>query len=642
MSKNTPGRPEDTTEGRRPDAPSPADTVRPEGWAAELRQKRPIMPSSDDKPATNDVGADLAETFAAWGAAPSGGDEGEGGNTRTAPHNQTGGADTEIPAGPADADADGVADLAELFGVDEGPSGGDAGWQETPIAPRERVTNNLQPRPTPPPPPVTREDAARRQREAQLRYYEEVASQQSNLDDVRQELMRAGIVTEEDEAEAQTAEAVINEQRMQLFSDYLDKVREALQGKNIRFELTTDPDVDARQRARLDDIVRSVAVEGWVGGVADQAWFENLVHDLYDELIGLGPIAPLWRDPTVTEIMVNSWNDIWVERSGRLYQTKVRFRSEEHAINVAKRLAEVVSDRALNYTQPLVTAVLPNSRVAIGFGTIVGETLAIAIRKFAKILSIDQLIGFGALTEEMKEFLSDAVVGRTNIIVSGGTGSGKTTLINNLSSFVPHNERIITIEDAYELDLQHPHVVRFQTKEKASADDQVSITTSDLLRHSLRMRPDRIIVGEVRDGDAAVTLLEAANTGHDGTMTTVHANSAEAATTRLIDLFRRSSGAPSDVAAAEVSSAFELVVHVARRSIGSETRRFVTEIAEIVGYDHGTSTVTLRPLYVGEFKRTEDGRGDTEFRHVGGLLPEGRVADKMSQVGIDPTRWIEQ
>src|SRR5690606_13130819 len=152
--------------------------------------------------------------------------------------------------------------------------------------------------------------------------------------------------------------------------DYLDKVREALQGKNIRFELTTDPDVDARQRAQLDDIVRSVAVEGWVGGVTDQAWFENLVHDLYDELIGLGPIAPLWRDPTVTEIMVNSWNDIWVERSGRLYQTKVRFRSEEHAINVAKRLAEVVSDRALNYTQPLVTAVLPNSRVAIGFGTI--------------------------------------------------------------------------------------------------------------------------------------------------------------------------------------------------------------------------------------------------------------------------------
>lgn len=538
-------------------------------------------------------------------------------------------------------EAEATTDLADLFG-DGDPSvprtelSSEAGGG---IAPRARVTNNLPPRTTPPPPPVTRDDAARRQREAQLRYYEQVPADRDDLDEVKAELIRAGVVSALDEGQENTAAAVSTRERDELFEVYLGKVRDALQGKNIRFELTTDDEVEARQRGILSDIVRSVVVDDWSGGVKDDRWFEDLVGDLYDEMIGLGPIAPLWRDETITEIMVNSWDDVWVEVAGRLSPTRVRFRSEAHAIDVAKRLAEVVSDRALTQTTPLVTAVLPNSRVAIGFGSIVGETLAIAIRKFAAILQIDKLIEFGALTPEMADFLSDAVKGRTNIIVSGGTGSGKTTLINNLSSFIPHNERVITIEDAYELDLQHPHVVRFQTKEKASADDEVSITTSNLLRHSLRMRPDRIIVGEVRDGDAAVTLLEAANTGHDGTMTTVHANSAEAACTRLVDLFRRSSGAPSDVAAAEVASAFEMVVHVARRSLGDETRRFVTEIAEISGYNQDSGTLELRPLFEGQFARGEDGRGDTEFRRVGGLESQGRIADKMTQVGIDPRRW---
>lgn len=423
--------------------------------------------------------------------------------------------------------------------------------------------------------------------------------------------------------------------RHQRFDQYLAAAREMLQERNIDFDLSSDPAVDASQKAVLMNHMASIAVDMGAGGAGHESdWLVHLVDDIYDEVIGLGPIAPAWRDPDVSEIMVNGWNEVYVEKRGTIYRTDVSFRSPEHAITVAKRLAEVVSDRAITKATPLVNAVLPGSRVAIAFGSIVDGELAISIRKFGKLLSFDDLIKGGSLDLHMMDFLRDAVAARTNIIVSGGTGSGKTTLINNLSAFIDEGERVLTIEDTFELNLLNSHVVALQSRAKASADDQVDITIADLLKHSLRMRPDRIIVGEVRASDAAQTLLEAANTGHDGTMTTLHANSAELATDRLGDLFRRASGAPDDVAKAEVASAFELVVHVTRR----RGRRFVTEISEIVGVDRGESRFILNRIFEGDLEINGDW-SDTVFRRVNPLHPDSRVRHKMEEAGIDPSRW---
>ena len=259
-------------------------------------------------------------------------------------------------------------------------------------------------------------------------------------------------------------------------------------------------------------------------------------------------------------------------------------------------LALKVSDRAVSRAIPLVTAELPSARVTFAFGAVVKGGLSITIRKFRPLLGLEDLLRYGSLDEAMVAFLSDAVRARAGILVSGGTGTGKTTIVNLLSSFIPDTERVVSIEDAFELKLANTHVVSLQTKEASSLDDTVSVSLSELLRNTLRMRPDRIIVGEIREGAGAMVMLSAASTGHDGTLTTVHANSADGAVNeRLPDLIRQSRGGlETETILRSIINAFDLVIHVTRTRDG---RRYLSEVSALCGIVDGR--IELQPVFSG-------------------------------------------
>jgi pilus assembly protein CpaF len=325
---------------------------------------------------------------------------------------------------------------------------------------------------------------------------------------------------------------------------------------------------------------------------------EPVLDLIVDEVTGISVIGEYYRDPDVNEILVDRWDTVSVERLGRLERTPIRFRDPQHAESTARGLALKISDRAVSRSIPLVTAELPSARVTFAFGAVVKGGLSVTIRKFRELLSLEDLLAYGTLNEAMVEFLRDAVAARSSILVSGGTGTGKTTIINLLSTFIPDSERVITIEDAFELKLANNHVVSLQTKEASSLDDTVSVTLADLLRNTLRMRPDRIIVGEIREGEGAMVMLTAANTGHDGTITTIHANSAEAAMNeRLPDLVRQErSGMDDGVVLRSVSGAFDIVLQVLKSRNG---RRYISEISNVAGADPRNSRIVLEPIFIG-------------------------------------------
>ena len=258
----------------------------------------------------------------------------------------------------------------------------------------------------------------------------------------------------------------------------------------------------------------------------------RIVADICDEILGLGPIEPLLKDETITEVMINGPKKIFVERKGKLQLTNVQFHDDDHLMTIIERIVSPLG-RRIDESSPLVDARLADgSRVnaIVPPLSLIGP--CVTIRKFTKNpLSIDNLVGFGTLSEEMAEFLEACVKARLNIMVSGGTGSGKTTTLNVLSSFIPDQERIVTIEDAAELRLQQQHVVTLESR-PANLEGRGAITIRDLVRNALRMRPDRIIVGEVRSGEA-LDMLQAMNTGHDGSLTTGHANSPRDILSRL-------------------------------------------------------------------------------------------------------------
>jgi pilus assembly protein CpaF len=344
----------------------------------------------------------------------------------------------------------------------------------------------------------------------------------------------------------------------------------------------------------------------------------------YCEYINISVLGVLWFDDAVTEILIDDWNSISVEIGGRLYKTDTAFRDITHAKDVARRLSRAFSDRELTTANPLVTAELPGARVTFAIDTVVKTGISVSIRKFSKLIDMKGLRNVGALSDEMFGFLDLAVAARANVLVSGGTGTGKTTMINALSESIPTNERVITIEDAYELKLATDHWVALQTKEAASGDDTVRVTLADLLVNTLRMRPDRIIVGEIRESRGASVMLQAANTGHDGTMTTIHANSAERAVNfRLSGLIRQASqNMPAEVAAAEVSSALDLVVHVSRE----KGRRFIKTIAYVdpdllVGPD-----IKPMPLFEGQLLAD----GTVQFQKVADLPETTSLAMKIN------------
>jgi pilus assembly protein CpaF len=309
---------------------------------------------------------------------------------------------------------------------------------------------------------------------------------------------------------------------------------------------------------------------------------ERLVGEVLDETFGLGPLESLMRDPTVSDILINGPKTVYIERHGRLERTSIRFHDNRHVLEVVQRIA-ARTGRRVDETCPTVDARLPDgSRLNAIIPPLAIDGPLVSIRRFgASPLTMDDLMANHTLTKEMLHFLAACVRSRVNILVSGGTGSGKTTLLNCLSSFIPSDERVATIEDAAELQLQQPHVVRMETR-PANVEGEGQVTTYDLVRNALRMRPDRVVVGECR-GPEALDMLQAMNTGHEGSMTTIHANSPRDAMDRL-ELMVGMAGLdiPIWVIRRQVASAIHVVVQVARL-IGGVRR--VVKVSEVTGME---------------------------------------------------------
>ncbi len=362
---------------------------------------------------------------------------------------------------------------------------------------------------------------------------------------------------------------------------------------------------------------------------------ETLVAQLGDEVLGYGPIERFLNDPTITEIMVNAGNPIYVERGGRLHRTDARFGSEARLRLVIERIVSAIG-RRIDESSPMVDARLADgSRVNAIIPPLAIDGPALTIRKFAKTrLSLDDLVSFGTLAPDAAEFLTACVRGRLNIIISGGTGTGKTTLLNVLSSMIGNDERIITIEDAAELQLDQEHLIRLESR-PANLEGRGEVAIRDLVRNALRMRPDRIIVGEVR-GAEAIDMLQAMNTGHEGSLSTLHANSPRDALSR-IETMSLMAGIelPLKAIRDQTASALDLIVHLSRLRDG--TRR-VTQISEIVGSEG--DVVSISDLYAFDYSAgmTVDGR------HLGSLSPTGlrpTFSERLADQGVElPARLL--
>ena len=348
---------------------------------------------------------------------------------------------------------------------------------------------------------------------------------------------------------------------------------------------------------------------------------ERLVNDVQHELFGLGPLEPLLKDPTISDILVNKHDTIYIERRGKIERTNVTFKDDEHLMRVIERIVSSIG-RRIDESSPMVDARLSDgSRVNAIIPPLAIDGPVVSIRRFgADPLKMSSLIDNKALTKDIADMLQMVVSARLNVLISGGTGAGKTTLLNALSAFIPENERIVTIEDSAELQLQQPHVVRLETR-PPNIEGRGEVTQRDLVRNALRMRPDRIVIGEVRGGEA-IDMLQAMNTGHDGSLTTIHANTPRDALARLETMIQMTGMRLSDRAMRQqVASAINLVLQVARLSDGS---RRVTSISEITGMEG--ETITMQEIF--QYERT-------------GVDNQGQVLGRFRPTGIRP-RFTER
>lgn len=356
---------------------------------------------------------------------------------------------------------------------------------------------------------------------------------------------------------------------------------------------------------------------------------KQLVSDITDDVLGYGPVEEFLADPTVTEVMVNSNRAIFVEREGRLHRTNAKFLSEGHLRRVIERIVSEVG-RRIDESSPMVDARLPDgSRVNAIIPPLAVDGPALTIRKFSRNpLQVDDLIGFGTLTPPLAEMLRVCVEGRLNILITGGTGSGKTTLLNVLSSFIPEDQRIVSIEDSVELQLHQEHVIRLESR-PPNLEGKGEITIRDLVRNSLRMRPDRIIVGEVR-GAESLDMLQSMNTGHDGSLSTLHANSPRDALSRLETMVLMAGmDIPMRAIREQAASAIHLLVHLSRLADGSRRITSVTEVSGMEG-----QVVTLQDIFLFDFKAGVDEEG----RPRGTVQPTGirpKFADRLGEMGMD-------
>ncbi len=343
---------------------------------------------------------------------------------------------------------------------------------------------------------------------------------------------------------------------------------------------------------------------------------DQLFHEILDDLLGFGPLQPLLEDEDVSEVMVNGPQKVFIERKGKLTKTNIIFENDAAVLRVIEKIILPLG-RRVDLESPTVDARLPDgSRVNAVIPPCAIDGPTITIRKFKKDkLTIDQLINYGSITRGMADFIRACVISRLNVVISGGTGSGKTTLLNVLSSFIPEDERIVTIEDAAELKLQQEHVVRMETK-PANSEGKNAVTIRDLVKNSLRMRPDRIVVGECRGGET-LDMLQAMNTGHDGSLTTLHANAPRDALSRMETMCMMSGmDLPIKVVREQIASAIDLIVQQTRLKDGS---RKVTAITEVAGMEG--DTVVLTDIF--------------KFEQIG-ISSDGKVLGELKPTGIRP------
>jgi pilus assembly protein CpaF len=379
-------------------------------------------------------------------------------------------------------------------------------------------------------------------------------------------------------------------------------------------------------RGEIASIVRELLSEE--GTVLNGQEFDRLVNELIDEVTGLGPLEPLLKDPTVNDILVNGHAQVFVERAGKLELTETQFKDDRHLMRVIDKIVSAVG-RRIDESQPWVDARLADgSRVNCIIPPCAVDGPLLSIRKFSKIpFTVDKLIATGAFTPEIKLYLQAVVATRLNVLVSGGTGSGKTTTLNALSSFISNKERIATIEDTAELQLQQVHLARMESR-PPNVEGKGEVSPTTLLKNALRMRPDRIIVGECRGGEV-LDMLQAMNTGHDGSMTTIHANNPRDALGRIENMVGMSGiDLPLKAIRSQVASAINIVVQVQRMSDG---KRRMISISEITGMEG--EVVAMQEI----FKFQRDGV-DEDGNIVGGFVATGirsKFADRFRQWGID-------
>ena len=407
----------------------------------------------------------------------------------------------------------------------------------------------------------------------------------------QEEVLQAQAATEE---RAMTAAKAVDSGKGQNTAFLEIKARcQKLAAEDEAFYRADSQETRQELRPRLEGLVREVA--GEMGYPLSDVEVRQLAVELLDEIYGLGPIEPLLADPTVSDILINGYNQIYVERGGKLELTDVSFISEEHLRNKVDRML-YHTGRRVDESSPLVDARLPDgSRINVIIPPLAVDGISVSIRRFPEQhLRAKDLIAFGSMTEQMFQFLDYGVKAGLNIIVCGGTGSGKTTTLNMLSGLIPDDERTVTIEDSAELRMQQAHVVRLETR-PPNAEGVGEVTSRELLKNALRMRPDRIVLGEVRGGEV-LDMLQAMNTGHDGSLATLHANSPRDCIARL-ELMINLSGV--DIPAAsirkQIASAIDLIIYVNR---GKDGKRRVESVTEVVGVEE--DNVVLQEIYTYE------------------------------------------
>jgi pilus assembly protein CpaF len=409
-------------------------------------------------------------------------------------------------------------------------------------------------------------------------------------------------------------EAILQDLRLRIHRRLIDTL-DLTKLSNLEMER-----VRVEIRRILEDMVAAEAIP------VSRADRDRLVMEVQHEVFGLGPLETLMKDPEISDILVNSSSQIFVERYGKLEKTDVRFRDDSHLMQIIERIVTRVG-RRVDESSPMVDARLADgSRVNAIIPPLALDGPVLSIRRFgAERLTVNDLIQFNSIPPQIAEVAAACVKSRLNMLVSGGTGAGKTTLLNCLSNFIPDNERIVTIEDSAELKLQQDHIVRLETR-PPNIEGQGAVTARDLVRNALRMRPDRIVIGEVRGGEA-LDMMQAMNTGHDGSISTVHANSARDALSRLETMMLMAGiNLPERALREQVASALDVIVQLTRLSDGS---RKVVEFAEVTGME-GT-TITTQTIFKFDQRGVENGKVIGEFVATG-VMPS--FMDRLERHGF--------